>query len=1058
MSCSTDYENRIKELEEQLSASKQEVKNLQVAVRAENIKVKISSEYSNFGLWEYDIADDICYQYKKLNGIYESELDPIIHFRDTIISWGNVYSDDIPVFHKFCDAMERGDKEIRYEVRTINDYSDVVWFRYEGKTVYDESGRPVRVVGRTLDVTEEKGGAGINSDERRDVLTGAFEYNAFVESVEHKLQEKNDKNSALVVVGIDRFSELKGSPEFDTDVIQKTLGKILEGQSAAEQGSTYARITDGAFVFFVRFRDIPSLNTIVSRLIFRFHDFHFTDGISDKTVTVSAGVAIFRSYKTYDTTYKEACSALNSARSKGGNGFMQYTASMQLTAEILPESELSVEPEEITGAVGAEKIYQCINLALADEQNISLMRRAIRLIGEYTKITQFYLCRFRPGGDEMYMPWSVSGETEYNESLPAAVPNCSREEWLAVLRKNKRIIASADRMEHKEYRLDFVNGAVSAICCPIMGGDTVAGYFVMVSDSLMTWQESDISIVDMLKNSFDCLFSRYYNDIQSNRRMNFANAVINDLGIEGFTIIPDTYEVDYLGARAAFSYDLKKGDICYKVIRGGDAPCADCPVHQLEAGQISACTAFYRQSDNRWIDIAASRYETEDGSARYAISTADITNCIGKVRTRDSLTGVMGFDRFSVDAMRLTAQNPDYGYVVVINVANFRRLNESNGYECGNTVIIAVADVLNAALGTGELLCRSEGARFMALYRNTNTNDLLTRLTQMFHSAQRQVYERAGLQVHLIAGAYELTGENLGIMSALDRAILAQKTVKDKAYYTDNMIAFYDNTMREELQTRQYIESHMVEALENGEFKVYYQPKVSTETGQIVGAEALVRWIRPDGEMISPGKFVPVFERNGFITDMDFAIYRSAIADIKRWMRNGIDVPLISLNISRHHMRDETFPDKICALVDNLGVPRSMIELEITESMLTENMSRLLDAMTQLKDAGFKISVDDFGSGYSSLNLITLLPFDTLKIDGGFFLRNKLTEKNKKVITSIVELAKNLNLSTVSEGVETDEQVGFLKDLGCDIIQGYYYYKPMPVVSFEKLLTAKDDE
>lgn len=1059
MSCnSNDYENRIKELEEQLSASRKEVKNLQVAVRAENLKVKISSEYSNFGLWEYDIADDICYQYKKLNGIYEAELDPIVHFRDTIISWGNVYSEDIPVFHKFCDAMERGDKEIRYDVRTINDYSDVVWFRYEGKTIYDETGRPVRVVGRTLDVTEEKGGAGINSDERHDMLTGAFAYSTFVETVERKLQEKSDKNSALVVVGIDRFSELKDSPDFDTDLIQKTLGKVLEGQSAAEQGSTFARITDGAFAFFVRFRDIPNLNTIVSRLIFRFHDFHFTDGVSDKTVTVSAGVAIFKTYKNYETTYKEACAAFNSARSKGGNGFMQYTASMQLTAEILPESKLSVHPEEITGAVGAETIYHCINLALADEKNISLMRRAIRLIGEYTKITQFYLCRFRSGGDEMYMPWSVSGETEYNEKLPNVVPDCSREEWFDILRRNKRIIVTSDRSEHKEYKLAFVNGAVSAICCPIMGGEKIAGYFVMVSDSLMAWQESDISIVDMLRSSLDCMFGRYYMDYQLNRRLNFENAVINDLGIEGFTIDPETYEVDYLGERAAFSYDMKRGDVCYKAIRGLDAPCPDCPVNQLKAGQLSACTAFYRESDNRWIDIAASRYETEDGNARYAISTADITNCIGKVRTRDSLTGVMGFDSFAVDAMRLTAQIPDYGYIVVINVANFRRLNETSGYESGDTVIIAVADVLNAALGADELLCRTEGARFVALYRNKNANDLLTRLNQMFRSAQHQVLEKAGLQVHIIAGAYEITGENLGIMSALDRAIIAQKAVKDKAYYTDNMIAFYDNTMREELQTRQYIETHMVEALENGEFKVFYQPKVSTETGQIVGAEALVRWIRPDGEMISPGKFVPVFERNGFITDMDFAIYRSAVADIKRWIRNGIEVPLISLNVSRHHMRDETFPDKICALVDNLGVPRSMIELEITESMLTENMSRLLDAMTQLKEAGFRISVDDFGSGYSSLNLITLLPFDTLKIDGGFFLRNELTEKNKKVITSIVELAKNLNLSTVSEGVETDEQVGFLKDLGCDIIQGYYYYKPMPVVSFEKLLTADKEE
>ena len=209
--------------------------------------------------------------------------------------------------------------------------------------------------------------------------------------------------------------------------------------------------------------------------------------------------------------------------------------------------------------------------------------------------------------------------------------------------------------------------------------------------------------------------------------------------------------------------------------------------------------------------------------------------------------------------------------------------------------------------------------------------------------------------------------------------------------------------------------------------------------------------------MISPGKFIPIFEQNGFIADMDFAIYRRAIADVRRWLRAGIVPPVISLNISRHHMMDDSFPAKICALVDALGVPHNMLELEITESMLTQNMNKLLDIMTQLKEAGFRIAVDDFGSGYSSLNLITLLPFDTLKIDGGFFLKNELTEKNKAVITSVMEMAKNLKLYTVSEGVETDEQVEFLREIGCDTIQGYYFHKPMPVLDFEALMSQKGE-
>ena len=168
------------------------------------------------------------------------------------------------------------------------------------------------------------------------------------------------------------------------------------------------------------------------------------------------------------------------------------------------------------------------------------------------------------------------------------------------------------------------------------------------------------------------------------------------------------------------------------------------------------------------------------------------------------------------------------------------------------------------------------------------------------------------------------------------------------------------------------------------------------------------------------------------------------------------EVPMISLNVSRRHLADEDFCEKFNALVDGLGVPHNTIELEITESLLTENLNKLVDVATWFKERGYRISIDDFGAGYSSLNLITMMPFDTLKIDGGFFLHNDLTDKNKKVITSVVSLAKSLNLATVSEGVETQSQVDFLKDLGCDMIQGFFYYKPMSSGDFEEIISTQN--
>lgn len=1050
---SDEQDIRIEELQKQLAEAERQIKSLKLAVRAENLKVRIASEYTNFGLWEYDIADDISYQYKKLDGIYETNLDPIVHFRDTILGWGIIYSDDIPVFNKMCDAMQRGDKEIRYDVRVINDYCDIVWFRYEGKTIFDDNGNPVRIVGRTLDVTKEKGGIGASSDERRDQLTGALTPESFAEIVQQRVQEKSFKNSALMILGIDDYAGMCEEGKCDAEVLQRALAKVLESQSAVEQGSLLCHVGDGIFAFYVRFSDLPNLNAVASRLIFKFYDQHYTDNDGEH-ITISAGISVFKNVKSYEIAYKEAMTAYEAAIAKGGNGFLMYSASMALEKRnSYGDFNAALNA---SGAVGAEDIYQLINTALINEEaGPDAIARALREAGRYSSAGYVYFCRFGENGakDDIFMPWSSSGNLEYDPSLPAFRPMYDSERTAQLLsaKGTDVIYATNEKGNTTDYGFEFVNGAVKAALCPVFADKQVVGYFVFVNDSMTVWQAADNTIFRMLSDTLNAMFTGYYKKLKHDAKMSFTDAVVGNLGLEGFTLIPDTFVVDYVGDNAAYNYGLKKGDVCYKKIRGFDEPCADCPVHQLNAGQLTASCAYYRENGSRWINIAASTIESSDGE-RIAVSTTDITNCISNIRTRDTLTGVMGFDHFAVDAMRMVAQDPEGCFVTVVNIANFRSLNERNGYEFGNSVLIAVADVLAASIKGGELICRSEGARFVALHRGVSILDYHTRLKQMLVSAQRQVSEKCGIQIYIVAGVYELGIEHLGMMASLDRAIIAQKTVKDRAYYTENMIAVYDKALSDEIQARQYVEAHMMEALENNEFKAFYQPKVSTETGEIEGAEVLARWIRPDGEMISPARFVPVFEQNGFIADMDFAIYRNAIADIRRWMRDGIDVPTISLNVSRHHMRDESFPDKICALVDNLGVPREKIELEITESMLTEDMNKLIDAMKTLKDAGFRISVDDFGSGYSSLNLITVLPFHTLKIDGGFFLRNELTEKNKKVITSIVELAKSLNYQTVSEGVETDEQVEFLREIGCDMIQGYYYYKPMPVKDFEELV------
>ena len=1040
----TAEESTLDKLRDELAQAKKQINSLRISVRAEEMKVKISSEYTNFGLWEYDIAEDIMYQYKKLHGRYEKNIDPIIRFRTTVISWGTVNVEDLPVFNKFCDALERGDREMNCDVRVLNDSCEMVWLRYEGKTVFDEDGRPLRVIGRTLDVTAEKGGTDIKADDRHDPLTGVYRYDAFRELV-GRLTSGEDiyKSSALILVGVHGTSELS---EENRHNVMKTVGKLLNGISACYHESIVGLTDSEEFGFFVRFTDIPSLEGVARQICDTINGLDRAVNEEYSRVSVSSGIAIIKGGKRFDTVYAEARTALFSAkRSTGGSAL--YNSSMAALARVpRPVSK----PEEARFSDDTAEILGLAVSALVNRPHApDFMGRAFTLAGSRMGAQSVVFMIAQENGFRQEVIYSRDGQA--GGRCPHVEFRGSVDEALRRLYE----LHGALLVEGSGHGFETVCGAESALIFPIKTGSGIRGYLSVTSTGGAELDGENRHVLVMLVDVLDRLYTVFEDELAAVERQRYEKTALDILRVEGYSIDPHSYIVDYAGENTQAHLGLKVGDVCYEKLFGRKTPCHDCPLKELDSGKLQATSVFFRPEEHRWFSRTAFIDEDADGKKHCCICCADITACLGKINTHDMLTGVMTLDTFTSEAMRLVS-DCRHGYsTAVINVAGFRRLNESAGYEAGNAILIAISDILERSVVKGELLCRSEGSRFILLLRSKSHAELDVRLNQLLASIQKQVYEKCGRQIYLVVGLYEMTSESVGIMGALDRAITAQKTVKDKSYYNDNLIAAYDKQLRAEIQSRQYIEAHMVEALENDEFHVYYQPKVCLATGKITGAEALVRWIKSDGEIIPPSKFVPIFEENGFISDMDFAIYRHAVADIKRWLCSGIEVPLISLNVSRHHLKDEHFSEKLTTLVDSIGVPHDKIEFEITESLLTENMETLVGTMTQLKNAGFRISIDDFGSGYSSLNLITLLPFDTLKIDGGFFLKNDLTDRNKKVISSVITLAKSLNLETVSEGVETQVQVDFLKSLGCDMIQGFFYYRPMPSEDFTKLIEKK---
>ncbi len=263
------------------------------------------------------------------------------------------------------------------------------------------------------------------------------------------------------------------------------------------------------------------------------------------------------------------------------------------------------------------------------------------------------------------------------------------------------------------------------------------------------------------------------------------------------------------------------------------------------------------------------------------------------------------------------------------------------------------------------------------------------------------------------------------------------------------MRTYFDESLVEEQIWLDKVQEKQQSALDNEEFIVYYQPKYDPSTNELRGAEALIRWNSPEYGFLSPGKFIPIFENNGFITEIDHYMLRHVAGDQKKWLDAGYDCVPVSVNVSRAHFIESDLAEQIRDIVDETGTPHEYIEIELTESAFFDDKVALLNTIGKLKNYGFAVSMDDFGSGYSSLNSLKDLPLDVLKLDAEFFRGDSSDERAKIVVSEAIKLGKSLDMHIVAEGVEIKEQVDFLAGEGCDMIQGYYFAKPMPKEEYE---------
>lgn len=413
---------------------------------------------------------------------------------------------------------------------------------------------------------------------------------------------------------------------------------------------------------------------------------------------------------------------------------------------------------------------------------------------------------------------------------------------------------------------------------------------------------------------------------------------------------------------------------------------------------------------------------------------------------KDALTGLYTKENFFRRAEEILAKNPDKHFkIFVSDIENFKSLNEKYGIEASDKLLQYLAKslkkfapnlVLSGRIGVDTFVCLQE--------------KIVIHSREEGRGLEQEILKDAPIQNFTWKHGFYYTDyeRNVSIQTMCDRAIAALESIKGD--YTISC-ALYDKKLAEKNKKEQQILENMESALKNNEFEVYLQPKYNLHTEKTGGAEALIRWVHPEIGFMIPGDFIPVFEKNGFITNVDKFVLVEVCKVLRRWLDQDKPVVPISVNLSRRDFDQYTLAEEIIATVDSYKIPHEYIHFELTESAFSDNPEHIANTIETLHSNGFVIELDDFGSGYSSLTSLSEIEFDILKLDMSI-IKNDNPSSSRNVLDMCSHIMKKMNLKSVAEGVENEKQLQRIKDIGCDYIQGYFFSKPLPIKEFEEYI------
>ena len=538
------------------------------------------------------------------------------------------------------------------------------------------------------------------------------------------------------------------------------------------------------------------------------------------------------------------------------------------------------------------------------------------------------------------------------------------------------------------------------------------------------------------------------------------HSILNAGGEASLVIDRSTFEILYQNDKSIELLGNRIGMVCHEVMCTKETPCMDCPMQQIKTRsplvreryeELLEGVATWKYMNIQWFDGRDAVLATlvAIGDKEQAIMNNMMEQAV-QIQNHtpdeiDKLTGIPNRIRF-YDQTQVAIQDIYKNYaIILLDIERFKNINDIHGIAEGDEVLRYIARVLKETYGNHNNYARLHSDMFVFYISYEKKGEIIKEIEKI-----RKKISANPFQYDIVTkfGIYLVDDRSIPVNLMCDRAMMAERTVKGNIM---KFCAFYDEHYREEMLRAGQIEQDMERALTEHQYQMYLQPKYRLSDNTLCGAEVLCRWKHPEKGLIPPNDFIPLFEKNGFILKLDEYMWEEACKNIRRWLDEGHQVVPISVNISRYHIQHNNLEESLTNLLDKYNLTPDRLNLEITEPLFLDNPEELKRVLERLKRMGFKLEVDDFGSGFSSLNLIRNISVDTIKIDKEFLDSEIASEKGKIVVNHTIGMAKDLNLQVIAEGVETKAHVDFLRESHCDIAQGYFFAKPMPIEEFERI-------